>query len=154
MFSKFRERTQGEAGFTLVELLVVMLIIGLLAAIAIPAFFNQKNKATDSQAKVYARTAETAMETYNTDNNGVYDASVAGSVAATPALLKGVEPTLNGANLTVPAVGAKTYTVTVTSDTGNTFSIARAAAGTTSLTCTVPAAAADRGGCPNGGIWG
>ncbi len=80
MFSKLRERGQGESGFTLVELLVVMLIIGLLAAIAIPAFFNQRQKATDSQAKVYARTAETAMETFATDNQGVYAGAAADAV--------------------------------------------------------------------------
>jgi type IV pilus assembly protein PilA len=41
---------ESEDGFTLVELFVVMLIIGLLAAIVIPAFFNQCDKASDTQA--------------------------------------------------------------------------------------------------------
>ena len=62
----------SEGGFTLIELLVVMLILGILAAIAIPAFFNQRDKATDAQAKSAARTAETAMETYATENGGSY----------------------------------------------------------------------------------
>src|SRR3954468_10272515 len=61
-----------EAGFTLIELLVVMLILGILAAIALPAFFNQKEKAGDSKAKENAHTAQVAMETYATENGGSY----------------------------------------------------------------------------------
>jgi type IV pilus assembly protein PilA len=142
MILKLRQRmTRDESGFTLVELLVVMLILGLLAAIAIPAFFNQRNKAKDASAKAAARTAETAMETYATDNGGVYNSQ---TPANTVTALKGIESTLTSANLGVSNLAAKTYTVTVTSSTGNTFSVTRNTNGTTVLSCTP----ASTDGCP------
>ena len=67
MLHKLRSRVQDEKGFTLIELLVVILIIGILAAIALPAFLNQREKAQDAEAKSGARTAQTALETMYTD---------------------------------------------------------------------------------------
>ena|SRR5215208_127716 len=149
MILKLRQRmSQEESGFTLVELLVVMLILGILAAIAIPAFLNQRSKANDSDAKSAANTAQEAIETLATDNNGSY-ASANGNAGA----LTAIEPTLNNASFTV-AAGTNTYTITVTADTtNNTFSVARAANSTVTHPCTV-ADPTNRGGCPTGNDWG
>ncbi len=156
MVQKLRERSQGEGGFTLVELLVVMLILGLLAAIAIPSFFNQREKAKDADAKAAVRTAQTAMETYATGNGGEY-------TGVDVAELQSIETTLNDSNVSTAAANAAGdgYTVSVTSEgsEANVFSIRRYGdsdadathlEGTTDLTCTADGV----DGCPTGGNWG
>src|SRR6476660_7010273 len=95
MLHKLRERAQNEKGFTLIELLVVILIIGILAAIALPAFLNQRGKAQDTEAKSQVRTMQTAEETFYTDEQDYTN----GDIVA----LKAIEPSLNSGKA-VPTV--------------------------------------------------
>ena len=124
MLENVRKRMGREEGFTLIELLVVMLILGILAAIAIPSFLNQRSKAQDSDAKAIARTAQTAMETCATENDGSY------ATCDVPALVV-IEPTLSnaGTDLTAPTHTATGYEVAVASDAGGSFTITRTAPG-------------------------
>jgi type IV pilus assembly protein PilA len=145
--AKIGARLNGdrEAGFTLIELLVVMLILGILAAIALPAFFNQKSKAGDAKAKETAHSAQVAMETYATDNNGSY-------LNATTTKLHEIEPTIDNSvtsPVAISGASATAYTITVTAPSENTFSIVNAE-GALTYPCTVKSAS-NRGGCPGTG---
>jgi type IV pilus assembly protein PilA len=131
----------SEAGFTLIELLVVMLILGILAAIALPAFFNQKEKAGDAKAKEYAHSAQVAIETYSTDHNGSYE-------GANEAELKKIEPTLSSALLTVATAKPAEYELISKSTNGHEFKV-KNVEGTMSFTC----APVEKGGCPKSGNW-
>src|ERR671916_2977077 len=91
MLHKLRARAQDEKGFTLIELLVVILIIGILAAIALPAFLNQRGKAQDAEAKSQVRTVQTAMETFYTNEQAYTNDK---------AKITAIESSLGGGNAT------------------------------------------------------
>ncbi|MFH1457907.1 MAG: prepilin-type N-terminal cleavage/methylation domain-containing protein [Candidatus Omnitrophota bacterium] len=63
-------------GFTLVEIMIVVAIIALLAAIAIPNLLTARRTANEAAAKATVRSLSTAAETYATSNSGVYPSAV------------------------------------------------------------------------------
>ncbi len=74
----------NKKAFSLVEIMIVVAIIALLAAIAIPNLLRAKISANDSLAKSTLRTLSTASETYATTNNGTYPGAIASLTTATP----------------------------------------------------------------------
>ena len=67
-----RRLTKNEEGFTLIELMVVVLIIAILIAIAIPTFLGAQNRARDRGAQSDLRNALTAAKTIATDSAGLF----------------------------------------------------------------------------------
>jgi type IV pilus assembly protein PilA len=125
-----RSRLRAEDGFSLVEILVVILIIGVLVAIALPAFLNQRSKAQDSHAKTSATTAAKAMAVWHTEHGSFADATVAELVE--------IERALGQARDLAVDSGERTYTVSVGSRAGGEYAIERRADGRLVRTCSLP----------------
>jgi type IV pilus assembly protein PilA len=102
---KMRERrAAGDGGFTLIEMLVVVVIIGILVAISIPLYLNYRKGAENKSAESDVRGAISAVEQFYTENGNVY-----------PATRNGTQ----GNNLVFTLAGGTTETATVS--TGNTL---------------------------------
>lgn len=113
-------RKSGEKGFTLIELMIVIAIIGILAAIAIPQFVTYRQKGYNTQAKGELKSFYTACQAYFADNptttdctTGLVSATFNNSAAVTITPTTG--QTLSGTTASHEA-GTTTYTI---GDSGN-----------------------------------
>jgi type IV pilus assembly protein PilA len=87
VFAPLRRRTErDDEGFTLIELMVVVLIIAILLAIAIPTFLGARDRANDRAAQSSLRNALTAAKTIYTDGQDFTQATTASVLAVEPSL--------------------------------------------------------------------
>src|SRR5215211_8181735 len=121
-----RGRRSEEAGFTLIELMVVVLIIAILIAIAIPTFLGARSQAQDRVAQSNLRNALTAEKTYYVDNQ---------AYTADPTVLAGIEPPLTWVDDAAVATTGRVYVATATSTGGATDDTVILGAKSASGTC-------------------
>ncbi|HEY6865655.1 MAG TPA: type II secretion system protein [Candidatus Eisenbacteria bacterium] len=67
---------RNQKGFTLIELMIVVVIIGILAAIAIPNFIAMQNRAKEGSTKANMHTLQLAAEDYGVAYDGVYATTI------------------------------------------------------------------------------
>jgi prepilin-type N-terminal cleavage/methylation domain-containing protein len=103
-------KLNNKKGFTLIELMIVIAIIGILAAIAIPNFISYRNKAFCSKAESDASSVQAAMASYFSEPNNV-------TVTKTKLDTSSDRPILNPSNSYALATNGIGWKITVTDAT-------------------------------------
>ena len=135
---------RDERGFTLVEVLVVILIVGILLAIVLPAFLSQRAKAQDAEAKAAASLVETALVVYHQDRDTFATADHEALAAIEPAIRDVPPYEVDGEE--------DRFELSVESSAGASGGgpfIVEHVDGGSVRSCTHPG----RGGCPESGRW-
>ncbi|HUP85032.1 MAG TPA: prepilin-type N-terminal cleavage/methylation domain-containing protein [Acidimicrobiales bacterium] len=124
MLRTFKERREQEEGFTLIELMVVVLIIAILLAIAIPTFLGARDRANDRAAQSSLRNALTAAKTIFTDAQDYTSADTSAELSVVePSLTYTTAASTDFKIVSLASSGAATWAAAALSKSGTCYLI-------------------------------
>lgn len=132
-----------QSGFSLIEVLVVVLIIGVLAAIALPAFLGERSKGQDADAKSNARNLVASLESYYANER-----KYTGAQSSQEITRSGIQIG-TGKGKTELTLDDDTYTIVAHSRSDTKFTIEKTSDGALVRSCDHDG----EGGCPSDGKW-
>jgi type IV pilus assembly protein PilA len=131
---------RNERGFSLPEVLVVLLLLGVLAAIAIPQFLGQRNSGHDASAKSDVRNLAGAVEACQADSNDYRECDAAADHPRT-----GLEWGSDPGEVAVVDADRRTYAIRAKSRSGREFEWEKGEDSVVTRSC-----GGEGGGCKNG----
>ena len=140
---------RSDAGFTLIEILVVLLIIGALAALALPSFIGRTETAKDTEAKTLARTLQIHVESCYVETRDWEECDSASELDKAQ-MAWGTDP--GEVQVLVRPFSRDIVAFAATSHTGTLFAIVHGVDDrSTTRVCLAPSRSYPKGGCRSGG---